>query len=169
LTTEELRAELAAASVELRAMQERAEAAERREHQLGRELRAKVTDRTERHAECFRQLAAANALLGRIGVWADTYGAALVPHGGAADTYGDGVRACKAQIKAMLSGQPAAQPAAPSEIGPIRTVAEQRVLDAMAEACVFSLIQLSKLKPGQKYASVGVACKAELARRRNAK
>lgn len=49
-----------------------------------------------------KRLAAANALLGRIGVWADEYGPALVPHGGSADTFGDGVRRCKLQVKALL-------------------------------------------------------------------
>lgn len=49
------------------------------------------------------QLAEARETLARLGAWADTYGAALVPHGGAADTFGDGVRACKAQVKTILS------------------------------------------------------------------
>lgn len=57
------------------------------------------------------QLAEARETLARLGAWADTYGAALVPHGGAADTFGDGVRACKAQVKAILSAQPAASDA----------------------------------------------------------
>jgi len=73
------------------------------------------------------KLAAANALLERIGAWADVYGSALVPHGGFADTFGDGVRRCKAQVKALLSSTHlAGQPAAPT-----RTAAEQRVLDAV--------------------------------------
>ena len=49
-------------------------------------------------AECERLRAAVS----RIRVWADTYGHALVPCAGAADTYGDGVRACKGQVKAIL-------------------------------------------------------------------
>lgn len=39
--------------------------------------------------------------LARIGEWADEYGSALVPRG--ADTYGEGIRACKAQVKALVS------------------------------------------------------------------
>jgi hypothetical protein len=67
------------------------------------------------------ELAAATALLDRLGHWADGYGTALVPHGGAADTYGDGVRACKRQVKDLLSSTPA-----PSE----RAAAERKVLEA---------------------------------------
>ena len=60
------------------------------------------------------QLAAANALLDRIGVWADEYGSALVPHGGSADTFGDGVRRCKRQVKAILGAHLSSQPAEPA-------------------------------------------------------
>lgn len=42
-------------------------------------------------------------LIDRLEVWADSYGKALVPHGGESDSYGDGARACKAQVKAMLA------------------------------------------------------------------
>lgn len=52
------------------------------------------------------QLEAANGLLGRIGVWADGYGSALVPHGGATDSFGDGVRCCKRQVKELLASAP---------------------------------------------------------------
>lgn len=41
--------------------------------------------------------------LARINEWADTYGAALSPSAGSADTFGDGIRAAKKQIKALLS------------------------------------------------------------------
>lgn len=49
------------------------------------------------------RLAAAEALLGKLSVWADTYGSALKPSAGAADSYGDGVRTCKAQVRSMLN------------------------------------------------------------------
>jgi hypothetical protein len=52
--------------------------------------------------EAESRLAAANALLARIGVWADTYGASLKPGGWMADTFGDGVRHCKEKVKAIL-------------------------------------------------------------------
>ena len=103
-------------------------------------------------------LADANALLGRLGVWADTYGAALVPHG--PDTYGDGVRACKTQVKAIL----AAQPAAPS-----RTEAEQAVLDAMGEfKTQWMREQLEDAQEHMRNPRIRVMCtvfEAELARR----
>lgn len=71
-------------------------------------LRARLLDREEKFVAKHAELVAANRALARLGVWADTCGAALVPSGGAADTYGDGVRACKAQVKALLSSQPEA-------------------------------------------------------------
>lgn len=69
-------------------------------HRLRAERAKAIADATQ---DAWEQLASANALLGRLEVWSDTYGQALAPHGGSADTYGDGVRACKAQVKAILA------------------------------------------------------------------
>lgn len=44
--------------------------------------------------------------------------------------------------------------------------AERKVLDAMKNANKFSLIELAELPAGEKFASVGPACKAELDRRK---
>lgn len=41
------------------------------------------------------------ALIARINGWADQYGEALIPRG--ADTYGDGMREAKRQIKALVT------------------------------------------------------------------
>lgn len=71
-------------------------------------LRARLIDREEKFVGQRAELIAANRALARLGVWADTYGAALVPSGGDADTYGDGVRACKGQVKALIAGKTAA-------------------------------------------------------------
>lgn len=42
--------------------------------------------------------------LGLVAEWSHKYGAALVPGAGVADTYGEGVRACKDQVRAILRG-----------------------------------------------------------------
>lgn len=44
--------------------------------------------------------------------------------------------------------------------------AERKVLDAMKNANKFSLIELAELPAGEKFASVGPACNAELDRRK---
>ncbi len=62
-------------------------------------------DMRDLHVDTLKQFAAANALIAKLAHWADVYGSALVPHGGAADTFGDGVRYCKRQVKDILSGQ----------------------------------------------------------------
>lgn len=63
----------------------------------------------EQAAEAFAEverLRAENAALAKLREWTLTFGAALKPSG--ADTYGEGVRACKAQVAAILrASQPA--------------------------------------------------------------
>jgi hypothetical protein len=41
------------------------------------------------------------ALIAHINNWADQYGSALIPHG--ADTFGEGMREAKRQIKALIT------------------------------------------------------------------
>jgi len=54
---------------------------------------------------CLRVRAeAAERTLGGLTEWADTYGEMLCPGSGEHDTYGEGVRACKRQVKFALSG-----------------------------------------------------------------
>jgi hypothetical protein len=51
--------------------------------------------------DAHNQIASMQATLGRIREWADTYGDDLKPTG--ADTYGEGKRDAKTQVKRMLS------------------------------------------------------------------
>lgn len=47
------------------------------------------------------ELIAASEKLDRLGEWTNTYGASLVPCG--ADTYGEGMRAAKDQVRRIIS------------------------------------------------------------------
>lgn len=79
-------------------------------------------------------LAAAEALLSKLSVWADTYGAALKPSAGASDTYGDGVRSCKAQVRSMLNAFLSAQPAASAAPCTAEERAVRNKVNAMVDA-----------------------------------
>lgn len=45
------------------------------------------------------------------------------------------------------------------------TDAQRKILSAMENASKFSLLELASIPQGSRFASVGLACKAELARR----
>lgn len=129
----ELEAACYATQGSLREASARADAAETGELRETRnaERWAEMCKAAESEAETLR------ALLGQLGHWADGYGSALVPHGGWADTFGDGVRCCKAQVKAML---PAETRSHLSGQGPTRTDHERAVLDACADAVIFPAV-----------------------------
>lgn len=60
------------------------------------------------------RVAALEAVLAKVETWAHVYGAALSPAAGVADTHGEGVRACKAQVLDILchrAGAPTPRPA----------------------------------------------------------
>jgi hypothetical protein len=87
----------------------RAETAEREVERL----RAALAVANENHERFERlwylatdKLEEARAVLGALGQWTHEFGAALRPTG--ADTYGEGVRAAKAQVARILVAQPAA-------------------------------------------------------------
>lgn len=114
--TEQLSTAIVAAEAKLAASEAECERLRVQEQNAGK----LAVHHLERAMDAESRLAAANALLARIGVWADTYGSALKPGAGMADSFGDGVRACKGQVKAMLGAAHLADQAPP------RTEAEPR-------------------------------------------
>lgn len=54
--------------------------------------------------ESDRRSARAEQALAEVHGWTLQHGAALVPHGGWADTFGDGMRCAKRQVQALLAG-----------------------------------------------------------------
>ena len=71
---------------------------------------AQPDPQAQRIAALEAQVAAQAAVLATVREWSHTFGATLKPYGRWTDSYGDGVRSCKADIMGILASAPQPEP-----------------------------------------------------------